>query len=74
MIGKNFQVRVLDAYYAGEFGIATLLLILEENDVMMSSDRMALENADKATQDAYMEIVFSEELSESEKAEALSNL
>lgn len=64
----------LEAFQAGAFGVSTFLLILEENDLIESSDRVALENADKASQEAYMEIVLNKDLSENEKLEMLSAL
>jgi hypothetical protein len=58
----------------GRIGWGVFFTVLAENDLISASDYELLSNADVATQEAFIEIITSEDLTEMEKASMLAEL
>ena len=59
---------------AGKVGWGTFFLVLADEGIISDTEYELLANADIATQEAFIEIISSEELSEEEKIELLSEI
>lgn len=58
----------------GKVGWGVFFTVLADKELISGADHALLSDADVATQEAFIEIVSSEELSEMEKAELLAEL
>ncbi len=73
-LGAASLIGGINRIQNGKVGWGVFFTVLAEKDLISEADHALLSDADVATQEAFIEIVSSEDLSEMEKAELLAEL
>lgn len=73
-LGAASLIGGINRIQSGRVGWGVFFTVLAEKDLITAEDSELLANADVATQEAFIQIITNEELSEMEKAEMLAEL